>query len=974
MSKNIFSKSTLEYYNYGEYNRMEPIAGPSYKVKVSDKDGNIITIENDGGLYAMVSLSFDNNDGILRLIDVAHDNSVLAEIEMPNADYIYNCRYDENKNAILFDVKALYGDKTDTIELNVDDLVELYEAGQGIEIGEKSQETGRKPISVKLAEGESLLTLTDDGLGIDDKVVTEDELEAAISGKADQEYVDEMFHEFSGITEEIDHIKEILGTDEEDPSLQEQIETNRDDIAELDDEVGELSGNVATLSGDVDTLEEKVDTISGDVDTLEEKVDTIEGNLDDVSGKVDTISGDVETISGDVDTLEEKVDTISGDVDTLEEEVEANKVKIELVTSGLDENVREEYILTNTSGTQLGETIKIYKDSALKDAEFVTVDDTGKEGQFLKLTYILSNGTEKVVYIDLSILVAESEFGDGLEVVNGIVKAKINPASDGFISVSENGILLTGIASFLSSLVETDTQQWTAINTNRQDLELVDRQLWDAINTERTDRMNADTTLQSNIDVEAGERQAEDERINTALSAETRDRISGDTRLEDLINTERDRAMAAEDQERRRALAAEGELDTRITNETTEREREDADIRQDVADKYRNLNLRIDGVVTDLGAEARTREETDNALRDDIDDIKERYATIEYVDEEDAAHEQAAITTSVNSAKTYTDGEIDTLERELKEYCDSGHTELQRAISENTTRINEISNENQNGVLDVLHREFHALIDGITSQQLSGLLLDMLRRIEALEENPPSPGPGQPSEASDVNMTGYPVHEGGVVRPDMSVLSAISALEGAVIDNETSTLSALNDLEANKLDASAYTPTDLSNYYTKDETSGATEISDALADKQDVSGMSAYTTSEGLDDKLGSAFTGENSAVTVTEVIEEDEIVTSAALNDLNTRKLDASAYTPTDLSDYYMKSETSGATEISTALDSKQDFSGMSAYTTSESIEEKLGSAFTGENSGKTVTEVIEENEEVTSAALNDLNTRIGN
>jgi hypothetical protein len=123
----------------------------------------------------------------------------------------------------------------------------------------------------------------------------------------------------------------------------------------------------------------------------------------------------------------------------------------------------------------------------------------------------------------------------------------------------------------------------------------------------------------------------------------------------------------------------------------------------------------------------------------------------------------------------------------------------------------------------------------------------MLRRIEALEENPPSPGPGQPSEASDVNMTGYPVHEGGVVRPDMSVLSAISALEGVVIDNETSTLS-------------------------------------ALADKQDISGMSAYTTSESIEEKLGSAFTGENSGKTVTEVIEENEEVTSAALNDLNTR------------------------------------------------------------------------------------------
>lgn len=54
--------------------------------------------------------------------------------------------------------------------------------------------------------------------------------------------------------------------------------------------------------------------------------------------------------------------------------------------------------------------------------------------------------------------------------------------------------------------------------------------------------------------------------------------------------------------------------------------------------------------------------------------------------------------------------------------------------------------------------------------------------------------------------------------------------------------------------------------------------------------------------KLGSGFT--NNDATVTE-----------AIDDLNGRKLDASAYTPTDLSDYYKKSETSGATELSTAF-----------------------------------------------------------
>ena len=80
----------------------------------------------------------------------------------------------------------------------------------------------------------------------------------------------------------------------------------------------------------------------------------------------------------------------------------------------------------------------------------------------------------------------------------------------------------------------------------------------------------------------------------------------------------------------------------------------------------------------------------------------------------------------------------------------------------------------------------------------------------------------------------------------------------------------IDDKLADKLDASAYTPCDLSNYYTKQETSGKTEIANAL--------------------------------------------------NALDNKKLDASAYTPTDLSNYYTKQETSGKTQLSTAFASKQD------------------------------------------------------
>ena len=203
----------------------------------------------------------------------------------------------------------------------------------------------------------------------------------------------------------------------------------------------------------------------------------------------------------------------------------------------------------------------------------------------------------------------------------------------------------------------------------------------------------------------------------------------------------------------------------------------------------------------------------------------------------------------------------------------------------------------------------------------------------------------------------------------------------AIDDSEKVISAALNDLNDRKLDASAYTQADLSNYYTKDETSGSTQLSSAFGEKADLEDFNAHSADTDVhvtaeekeawsgkadvswvEERLGSGFTGANSANTVTEVIEANEETTSAALNDLESRKLDASAFTPTDLSDYYTKDETSGATEIESALSGKTD---------QEWIEEKLGSGFTGANSGKTVTDTIDENEEVVSAALNDLESR---
>ena len=163
-------------------------------------------------------------------------------------------------------------------------------------------------------------------------------------------------------------------------------------------------------------------------------------------------------------------------------------------------------------------------------------------------------------------------------------------------------------------------------------------------------------------------------------------------------------------------------------------------------------------------------------------------------------------------------------------------------------------------------------------------------------------------------------------------------------DEFESITSSLNDINDNKLDVSAYTPVDLSNYYTKSETSGASEVADALNDKLDTS---AYTP------------TDLTNYYTKSETSGASEIAT--AFND----KLDTSAYTPTDLSNYYTKSETSGATELTTAFNDKLD---ASAYTPTD-----LSNYYTkSETSGASeIQDALDENERIVAEALNDLNGR---
>lgn len=188
------------------------------------------------------------------------------------------------------------------------------------------------------------------------------------------------------------------------------------------------------------------------------------------------------------------------------------------------------------------------------------------------------------------------------------------------------------------------------------------------------------------------------------------------------------------------------------------------------------------------------------------------------------------------------------------------------------------------------------------------------------------------SAATDGMATEQWVEDQGYLKEtDLSAYAKSSAVTqeiSSAVSGKADT-SYVNDELAKKLDASAYTPTDLSNYYTKSETSGKTEIANALSNKQDkliaganitISGnvISAAGGSEPID-----AYTKQESDARYQpkgDYLTSGDTYLKGEIDDKLARKLDASAYTPTDLSNYYTKSETSGKTEIANALSNKQN------------------------------------------------------
>ena len=219
------------------------------------------------------------------------------------------------------------------------------------------------------------------------------------------------------------------------------------------------------------------------------------------------------------------------------------------------------------------------KKGTLDVSEFVKSDSIIDKVEYKDgiLTITFTNGDE--VHIDLTELIDENEFKDGLIVDGHVVKVLVDNESERWLTVSEDGIKVSGIQSEidrLDSRVDVEISRATAEEErieSKLDQEIQDR--IDDVDAEENRAKAAEQVLTTNLANEITRATQTEQQLNSRISslndeldAEESIRESNDAALSLRITTESNDRIAAINAEKTRAEAAERTLNLKIEAES----------------------------------------------------------------------------------------------------------------------------------------------------------------------------------------------------------------------------------------------------------------------------------------------------------------------------------------------------------------------------------------------------------------------
>ena len=348
-----------------------------------------------------------------------------------------------------------------------------------------------------------------------------------------------------------------------------------------------------------------------------------------LSGSVDTeivraMAAEL-SLSGSVDT--ERAERIDADT-ILQTQITENIAKIVPVTENLGANVREEYVLKNAKGEELGSHIKVYKDSALVGAEVnykgatgVTINEEGefefnysgevdKSVEYLYLIYRNENGGLSLVSLDFENFLMENEEGLGIKIVDHKITIKIK-SGEKYLTVTEDGLQTIKIDEAIKDAVDASSDNLTA----KIDAE-IER------STEADDYISGLTSEFSAATVE------EFIITNSAITVEKERAMAAESSLSASVETETARALKAElflsgyvDTERTERIQKDRELDAEIAGikdvNTALDKKIDIEVTRSI-NEDENFRIQLDHLSSDVNTEIVNRENADNAIRTDF--------------------------------------------------------------------------------------------------------------------------------------------------------------------------------------------------------------------------------------------------------------------------------------------------------------------------------------------------------------------
>lgn len=262
-----------------------------------------------------------------------------------------------------------------------------------------------------------------------------------------------------------------------------------DNVKNVDKALTDIYSKLAAISGSgTGSIKDQINAAINGLDVTKIKEDgKAIVSVSETDGKIAATAGNIKAEYVDVDNTSNKFE-ISGNSPattlttqaTLEHlhgkikavENAAAKYSIDKVTTDVPEAVAHRYKLTQTingKSSQAGAVIDIPKDRSLKEVYLGTANDTVDEtsgevtkkqdtdAQSLNFVYHLETGKYKLVSVDVSKFLSESEFKNGLSVDNHTVSVKLATDSEKFLTVDANGVKLSGVQTAIDTAKKAAT-------------------------------------------------------------------------------------------------------------------------------------------------------------------------------------------------------------------------------------------------------------------------------------------------------------------------------------------------------------------------------------------------------------------------------------------------------------------------------------------------------------------------------------